>query len=252
MRQVGPRSGDRVGGRRSDPGDVDDGARDVRGHVDGQVDRERWVARSDRAGIADLAAALGVERGAVEEDVDEPVFDDLDAPPTMITGADVPMPYAANLEKLALPSVEKIVAAASMITTLLLLIASIFLPLKFGTAWFYVGIGIYLVGLVMFMMPIFTIAKTPAGQPFTDGMYRYSRHPMVIGESLTFIGAGLATAWPLFVALAIVLMFVSMRLAVAEERGCLEIYGDAYQVYLEKTSRWIGVPKSGPQSLLGK
>ena len=39
-------------------------------------------------------------------------FDHLDAPPMKITGADVPMPYAANLEKLALPSVEQVVAAA--------------------------------------------------------------------------------------------------------------------------------------------
>ena len=37
------------------------------------------------------------------------VFDYLDAPPTKVTGADVPMPYAANLEKLALPSTEQIV-----------------------------------------------------------------------------------------------------------------------------------------------
>ncbi len=33
-------------------------------------------------------------------------FDWLDAPPTKVTGKDVPMPYAANLEKLALPHVE--------------------------------------------------------------------------------------------------------------------------------------------------
>jgi pyruvate dehydrogenase E1 component beta subunit len=39
-------------------------------------------------------------------------FDYLDAPPMKVTGKDVPMPYAANLEKLALPSVEEIVAAA--------------------------------------------------------------------------------------------------------------------------------------------
>jgi pyruvate dehydrogenase E1 component beta subunit len=38
-------------------------------------------------------------------------FDYLDAPPTKISGADVPMPYAANLEKLALPSVEQVVVA---------------------------------------------------------------------------------------------------------------------------------------------
>ncbi len=35
-------------------------------------------------------------------------FDYLDAPPTRVTGKDVPMPYAANLEKLALPSVDDV------------------------------------------------------------------------------------------------------------------------------------------------
>ena len=42
-------------------------------------------------------------------------FDHLDAPPAKITGADVPMPYAANLEKLALPSVDKVVAAVKSV-----------------------------------------------------------------------------------------------------------------------------------------
>jgi pyruvate dehydrogenase E1 component beta subunit len=38
-------------------------------------------------------------------------FDYLDAPPAKVNGADVPMPYAANLEKLALPSAEQVIAA---------------------------------------------------------------------------------------------------------------------------------------------
>ncbi|WP_088344555.1 MULTISPECIES: pyruvate dehydrogenase complex E1 component subunit beta [Rhodomicrobium] len=42
-------------------------------------------------------------------------FDYLDAPPTKVSGADVPMPYAANLEKLALPSAELVVAAAKAV-----------------------------------------------------------------------------------------------------------------------------------------
>ena len=41
----------------------------------------------------------------------EHAFDWLDAPPVRVTGKDVPMPYAANLEKLALPSVEEVVEA---------------------------------------------------------------------------------------------------------------------------------------------
>ncbi|PZQ14944.1 MAG: pyruvate dehydrogenase complex E1 component subunit beta [Ancylobacter novellus] len=42
----------------------------------------------------------------------EHAFDWLDAPVVRVTGKDVPMPYAANLEKLALPSVEEVVQAA--------------------------------------------------------------------------------------------------------------------------------------------
>ena len=43
-------------------------------------------------------------------------FDYLDAPPVRVTGKDVPMPYAANLEKLALPSVDEVVAAVNTVT----------------------------------------------------------------------------------------------------------------------------------------
>ena len=42
-------------------------------------------------------------------------FDDLDAPPVKVSGADVPMPYAANLEALALPSVGQVIAAVNSV-----------------------------------------------------------------------------------------------------------------------------------------
>ncbi|MEQ1710385.1 MAG: transketolase C-terminal domain-containing protein, partial [Hyphomicrobium sp.] len=42
-------------------------------------------------------------------------FDHLDAPPIKVSGADVPMPYAANLEALALPSTAQVVAAAKAV-----------------------------------------------------------------------------------------------------------------------------------------
>ena len=56
--------------------------------------------------------SIGAEISAVV--VDE-AFDYLDAPPMRIAGKDVPMPYAANLEKLALPTVEDVVAAAKAV-----------------------------------------------------------------------------------------------------------------------------------------
>jgi pyruvate dehydrogenase E1 component beta subunit len=46
----------------------------------------------------------------------ERAFDYLDAPVIRITGKDVPMPYAANLEKLALPNVGEVIAAVKAVT----------------------------------------------------------------------------------------------------------------------------------------
>src|SRR5882757_1123206 len=45
----------------------------------------------------------------------EHAFDYLDAPVARVSGKEVPMPYAANLEKLALPSVAEVVAAAKAV-----------------------------------------------------------------------------------------------------------------------------------------
>jgi pyruvate dehydrogenase E1 component subunit beta len=45
----------------------------------------------------------------------EHAFDYLDAPVTRVSGKDVPMPYAANLEKLALPSAAEVVEAAKAV-----------------------------------------------------------------------------------------------------------------------------------------
>ena len=54
------------------------------------------------AGIGSEIAAIAMEE----------LFDELDAQMVRVTGKDVPMPYAANLEKLALPTVDDVVAAA--------------------------------------------------------------------------------------------------------------------------------------------
>jgi len=54
-------------------------------------------------------AGIGAEIAAV---MMEQAFDWLDAPVARVTGEDVPLPYAANLEKLALPNPDKIAAAA--------------------------------------------------------------------------------------------------------------------------------------------
>ena len=56
--------------------------------------------------------SIGTE---VSSQVVAQAFDYLDAPPGKVTGKDVPMPYAANLEKLALPTVDDVIAAVKAV-----------------------------------------------------------------------------------------------------------------------------------------
>ena len=57
-------------------------------------------------------SGIGAEISAL---ITEKAFDWLDAPVVRVTGKDVPMPYAANLEKLALPQVDDIVSASAKV-----------------------------------------------------------------------------------------------------------------------------------------
>jgi pyruvate dehydrogenase E1 component beta subunit len=65
------------------------------------VVEEGWPTCS----IASEIAAVAMEQG----------FDDLDAPVLRVTNVDVPLPYAANLEKMALITAEQVVAAAKKV-----------------------------------------------------------------------------------------------------------------------------------------
>ncbi len=54
---------------------------------------------------------------------------------------------------------------------------SIFLPLKLGTLWFYAGLPICLLALVMGLMFGISFATAPLGEPISKGIYAISRHP---------------------------------------------------------------------------
>ena len=126
-----------------------------------------------------------------------------------------------------------------------LLVYSIFLPLRTGTTWLYIGLAIYLIGLVMFLASVARVAITPQGQLFTQGIYRYSRHPLYLSMLLTFAGVGMACASWVYLILTMVLIFLQAYQVEEEEQGCLRTFGDEYQEYMRRTHKWIGIPKQG-------
>jgi pyruvate dehydrogenase E1 component beta subunit len=97
-------------------------------HINAEVIDLRTIRPMDTQTIIDSVKKTGrlvtIEEGwpqsgigaEISARVMENAFDYLDAPVVRISGKDVPMPYAANLEKLALPSVAEIVEAVKAVT----------------------------------------------------------------------------------------------------------------------------------------
>ena len=153
------------------------------------------------------------------------------------TGKEQPVPHSET---------EKKLYSVVWIVWILGLMYSIFLPLELGMIWFYVGFPISLVGLITYTMVIVTFATTPIDdEPLTKGLHRYSRHPMYVTQALMFIGVSIASASWVFLLFSIIYTILSIICAIPEERFCLEKYGETYREYMNKTPRWIGIPKSG-------
>ena len=70
------------------------------------------LAKTNRSVVVEEGWPVCGRASEISAQIMEQGFDELDAPVTRVTGKDLPMPYAANLETLALPSIDEIADAA--------------------------------------------------------------------------------------------------------------------------------------------
>jgi protein-S-isoprenylcysteine O-methyltransferase Ste14 len=120
---------------------------------------------------------------------------------------------------------------------------SLFLPLQLNLPWLYIGLGIYLIGILTYKIVMVNWFISPEGKPVSTGIYRFSRHPQYLIQSLIFIGIGIVTASWLFLSIIATYMILLNILVTTEERFCLDKYSDTYREYMRKTPKWIGMPK---------
>ncbi len=139
---------------------------------------------------------------------------------------------------------EKVSDKLYLPLTLASMVYSVFLPIKLDTFWFYWGLAIWVLSLVIGVIVFVSFGTTPLGELVTKGIYRVSRNPACLSGFLANIGIGIACAsWVflLYAVLEIILMHISIG---TEERFLLEKYGGKYREYVNRTPRWIGIPKS--------
>ena len=146
------------------------------------------------------------------------------------------VPFKKKKEKILALSTHAVIMPFSMIY-------SIFLPLKTGTAWLYMGLVFFILTLVMSLMTTLGFATTPVDKPVTSGIYRISRHPIYLSGFLLYLSIGIACASWVMMLCAILWIVIFYMVVPAEEHFLIGKYGDAYCEYMKRTPRWIGIPK---------
>lgn len=76
------------------------------------------VKKTNRVVIAEESHPFAGVGAEISAEINERAFDYLDAPVKRVSGADVPMPYAKNLERMAIPDVEQVIAAVREVSYL--------------------------------------------------------------------------------------------------------------------------------------
>ena len=121
---------------------------------------------------------------------------------------------------------------------------SIFLPLKLNTIWFIIGLLVYLPFMCFLILGIMNFASTPTDKLVTKGVYSISRNPSYVSDVFVKMSIGIACLSWLFLLIAIADFVLLRTIISAEEQLLLENYGNDYRDYLNRTPRWIGIPKS--------
>ena len=144
---------------------------------------------------------------------------------------------------------NKTVKIALIVTQFIIMpfaiIYSFFLPMKLGTIWFYAGLPISMIGIIMPIIAGVSFATAPLDKPLTTGVYRITRNPEYLSVFLQYLGIGISCLSWIFI-LCAVIWIISFHIEVvqSEEPSLIEKYGDAYKEYMNRTPRWIGIPKS--------
>ncbi|MFC2038145.1 methyltransferase family protein [Chloroflexota bacterium] len=120
---------------------------------------------------------------------------------------------------------------------------SIFLPFQVRTPWLWIGLLLFIAGLVILVLTTRSIANTPMDKPFTSGFYQLSRHPGYLSMILVYLGVSIAAVSWLFFLITVVTCSLLHYQVRKEESYCYIKFGNIYREYMRKTPRWIGIPK---------
>lgn len=134
---------------------------------------------------------------------------------------------------------EKVAFGVYQITTALILLYLLLLKIKTDSEWFYIGLIIYSLGLILYVVSIVNYANPKKNGINLNGLYRISRNPMYVAYFIYFLGCVLLTrSWGLL--LLLITFQISVHwIILSEERWCIREFGEEYIKYMNNVSRYL-------------
>lgn len=134
---------------------------------------------------------------------------------------------------------ERIALVLYQLSTVVIFVYMCFLRVNAVWAWFYPGLAVYAIGILLLAISTVNFALPSAQGVSRRGLYKFSRNPMYVAYFIYFLGCVLLTrSIPLFLLLS-VFQISSHWIILSEERWCEKELGDAYVQYAKSVRRYI-------------
>lgn len=125
------------------------------------------------------------------------------------------------------------------ISNILIFVYLFFLKITTASYWFYAGLVIYGLGILLCLASVSNFARPAENGINLKGLYRISRNPMYVAYFIYFLGCVLLTQSLLLLAILMVFQISAHWIILSEERWCLHRFGAEYESYMQRVRRYI-------------
>ena len=105
--------------------------------------------------------------------------------------------------------------------------------------FFYIGIGVYMAGIILLAISVVNFAAPSESGVNESGIYRISRNPMYVAYFICFVGFALLTQSLILLGFVLIFQISAHRIILAEEKWCIEKFGEEYLQYMNSVGRYI-------------
>lgn len=135
---------------------------------------------------------------------------------------------------------EKVAYGLYQFSNAAIVLLSFFLPIPIAPLpLFLAGAAVYLTGNLLLILSMIHFARPSASGINQKGLYRISRNPIYLSYFVFFSGCVLLTQSVILLGLVLLFQVTAHWIILAEERWCIQHFGEEYLQYMKKVRRYL-------------